>query len=184
MLRENYSLMCGEPDCTAASPYTIQTLPLRLIKDRSCHFLQWLELEMIHGWSQFRFVDRSSQSCRLGWARCFLPKIPGVITGRTYSICITISLSLRSQPTSHGESIRLHTSSSTYPSTLILSWITDVAQTSLLKKTKRTPHLHWGTVPAKINQIPPFSIQHCSQRIFKQCLLRHVNHNMSFLRVC
>lgn len=37
MLRENYSLICGEPDWTAASPYTIQTLPLRLIKDRSFH---------------------------------------------------------------------------------------------------------------------------------------------------
>lgn len=33
MLTENYSFICGEPDWTAASPYTIQGLPLRLIKD-------------------------------------------------------------------------------------------------------------------------------------------------------
>lgn len=67
MLRENYSLICGEPDWTAASPYTIQTLPLRLIKDWSFlfFFLQWLGQEIIHGWSQFRLVDRSSQICRL-----------------------------------------------------------------------------------------------------------------------
>lgn len=154
MLRENYSLICGEPDWTAASPYTIQTLPLRLIKDRSFHFLQWLGREMIHGWSQLRLVDRSSQICRLAWGRGFLPKIPGVITGWTYSICITISVRLRLQSASHGESIRLHTSSSTYPSTLILSWITDVTQTSFLgEKEKKSPSPQ-RNCPAKRNQIP------------------------------
>lgn len=33
LLRENYSLICGEADWTTASPYTIQGLQLRLIKD-------------------------------------------------------------------------------------------------------------------------------------------------------
>lgn len=78
MLRENYSLMCGGPDCTAASPYTIQTLPLRPIKDRSCHFFTvtrtrndswpitvqvcWQKLSKLQGWMGSMFPTKNSWS--------------------------------------------------------------------------------------------------------------------------
>lgn len=95
MLRENYSLMGAEPDWTAASPYTSQGPPLLLIKDRWLHFFysRWVQddpwLITVH------VVDRNLHICRSR----MVPNIPGMITGRTYSVCLTISakLGLRSR---------------------------------------------------------------------------------------
>lgn len=170
-----------------------QTGPqLRHTRSRPCHY----------GWSKtdhFSFLfffysdldekwfmaDHSS-----GWltealksARGFLPKIPGVITGWTCSICITISVRLRLQSASHGESIRLHTSSFTYPSTLILSWITDVTQTSFLgEKEKKSPSPQ-RNCPAKRNQIPTkFHHFHHSTLFLED--LQKMPINRVFIGVC
>lgn len=65
MLRENYSLICGEADWTAASPCTIPGPAIAPDQRLITAFFTATGLELIHGWSQFVVLTETFKSVSL-----------------------------------------------------------------------------------------------------------------------